>query len=313
MNDASPNGDIGSVATTESATAPVAATSAETPASASPATEGSGPSAGSVTTDATAPGPIPYQRFEEVNRRMKEAEERWQGVEQSWGEILKADPRQIREALGWVQRVAADPVSHVAELLGELQNDPRYRPQVASQAARILQGLRTMQPKEDPEPQPDLVAENGTPVYSAPRLREWREWDGRRSKADLDARLAAELKPLKELQQERQRIALEQRTNADAAQMYQRAKSWHGFAEHEKDIAEAFKANANWTLQDAYLHVLHTKILPAMPAKAQAQVVADLQSKAAAQTLNPSGATRPSAPNFDGDFKAALEYYRDKR
>jgi hypothetical protein len=50
-----------------------------------------------------------------------------------------------------------------------------------------------------------------------------------------------------------------------------------------------------------------------MPAKAQAQVVADLQSKAAAQTLNPTNTSKAAAPDFKGDFKAALEYHAGKR
>jgi len=313
VDEASPNGDIGS-APAESATAPVAATTASPTDTAAPATAGLSPGTqSSLTTDATTPGPIPYQRFEEVNRRMKEAEDRWRNTEQSWGELLKANPQQLREMLGWYQRAAADPVAHATQLLAELQQDERYRPQVASQAARILQGLRNLQPKEEPEPQPDLVAENGVAVYSAPRLREWREWDAKRTQAQTEARLTEALKPLKELQQERQQTRLSQQATDAAAKQYQQAQSWHGFKDHEADIAKAFNEHPDWSLQDAYIHVLQTKILPAYPAKAQAQVVADLQSKAAAQSLNPAGAVRPSTPDFKGDFKAALEYHAGKR
>jgi hypothetical protein len=95
--------------------------------------------------------------------------------------------------------------------------------------------------------------------------------------------------------------------------MLQRARQWHGFKDHEAEIAKVFNAHQEFDLKDAYLHVLHEKILPSYPAKAQAQVVADLQSRAAAQTLNPGGATRPGQPDFKGDFKAALEYAAGKR
>ena len=319
MNDTTmPQGDSGS-APAESVAAPTTPTTASATDSTGAAPTGGAVDAqpGSLTTDATAPGPIPYQRFEEVNRRMKEAEDRWRNTEQSWGEILKANPQQIREMLGWYQRVGADPVGHVANMLSELSANEQYRPQIASQAARILGGLRNLQPKEEPEPQPDLVAENGTPVYSAPRLREWREWDGKRSQAVMEARLSEALKPLRELQQERQQTKISQHATEAAAKQYQQAQTWHGFKEHEADIAKAFNENPAWSLQDAYIHVLQTKILPSYPAKAQAQVVADLQSKAAAQTLNPGSATRPSAPEFKGDttarMKAALAHFSDKR
>ena len=307
-----PQGDSGS-APAESVAAPTTPTTADTTVSGSPPIAGSVDQPGSLTTDATAPGPVPYQRFEEVNRRMKDAEDRWRNTEQSWGEILQGNPQQIRDMLGWYQRAAADPVAHATQLLTELQADERYRPQVASQAARILQGLRGLQPKEDPEPQPDLVAENGAPVYSASRLREWRAWDGQRSKVEMESRLTEALKPLREMQQERHQAQVTQHATAQAAQQYHDAQQWHGFKEHEAAIAKAFNDHPRWSLQDAYLHVLHTDILPSYPAQAQAKVVADLQSKAAAQTLNPAGSTRPSTPEFKGDFKAALEHFAAKR
>ncbi len=260
-----------------------------------------------------APGPVPYERFQDVNRRMKEAEDRWRNTEQSWGQVLRHDPQRVSQAVEFAQRFSADPVEAAVQILMEAQQNDQFRPKVASQAARILGMFRNSQPKEEPEPQPDLVAENGSPVYSAERLRQWREWDGRRSKADLEAKLAEALRPVKEFQQERQQQQLRQQADAAASKQYQQAQSWHGFKEHEAAIAEAFNQNPSWTLQDAYLHVLHTKILPSIPARAQAQVVADLQSKAAAQTLNPGSSTRPSTPEFKGDFKAALEHFAGKR
>lgn len=260
-----------------------------------------------MTTDATAPGPIPYERFAEVNRRMKEAEDRYHGLEQSWGEILKADPGRIRGMLEWYQRAAADPVSHATELLTELQADPRYQAKVASQAARILGSLR-QQAKEDPEPQADLVAENGLPVMSATRQREWLAWNQRRQQAEFDAKLAQAIEPFKGLVERERQAQIARQVDAQSAELYQRAQAWHGFKEHEAEIAKVFNTNKNWTLQDAYLHVLHQKILPTLPDKAKAQVVADLQSKAAAQTLNPASAGRASTPDFKGDFKAALEW-----
>jgi hypothetical protein len=240
---------------------------------------------------------------------MQEAEDRWRNTEQSWGEILKADPRHIRGAVELVQRMQADPVEYVAQMLQELQGHEQYRPKLASQAARLLGSLRQTQPKEDPEPQPDLVAENGAPVMSAQRLHEWQAWHQARQQREFDAKLQSSLAPFKGMMEREQQQKLQQQANEAAAVQYKQAQGWHGFKDHEADIAKAFNENPNWTLQDAYLHILHTKILPGYPAQAQAKVVADLQSKAAAQTLNPSGATKPAMPDFKGDFKAALEHF----
>jgi hypothetical protein len=247
-----------------------------------------------------------------MNREYKAAKEWRDQKEQTWGDLLQHDPGMVRNALGILQRAAADPVEHVTQLLAELQGDPRYQAKVASQAARILGSLR-QQAKEDPEPQPDLVAENGAPVMSAARQREWLSWSQRRVQAEYDAKLAEATAPLKVLMERERRNEVSRKANEEAAQQYQKALTWHGFKEHEADIAKAFNENANWSLTDAYIHVLHTKILPSLPARAQAQVVADLQSKAAAQTLNPSGTVKPSAPDFHGDFKAALEFAAGKR
>jgi len=255
---------------------------------------------------------VPYERFDQINRRMRDAEERWQKTEQTWGDLLQHDPGMVRNALGILQRAAADPVEHVTQLLAELQGDPRYQQKVASQAARILGSLR-QQAKEDPQPQPDLVAENGAAVMSAPRQQELLDWHLRRLQANYEAKIAEATAPLKVLMDRERRNEVSRKANEEAAQQYQKAMKWHGFKEHEADIAKAFNENATWSLSDAYIHVLHTKILPALPAKAQAQVVADLQSKAAAQTLNPSGSVKPTAPDFHGDFKAALEFAAAKR
>lgn len=309
----SANGDIASVSA-DSGAAPAPATPLSTPDPGAAPISGQAAETGSTPTDATttAPGPVPYERFEQINRRMRDAEDRWQKTEQSWGDLLQHDPGMVRNALGILQRAAADPVEHVTQLLAELQGDPRYQQKVASQAARILGSLR-QQAKEDPEPQPDLVAENGAPVMSAARQREWLSWSQRRVQAEYDAKLAEATAPLKVLMERERRNEVSRKANEEAAQQYQKALTWHGFKEHEADIAKAFNENANWSLTDAYIHVLHTKILPSLPAQAQAKVVADLQSKAAAQTLNPAGTVKPSAPDFHGDFKAALEFAAGKR
>lgn len=314
MNDTSASGDI-ATAPAVTGSSPEPATSASQVDTATGATSGQPDPQGSLTTDATAFGPDQpgwapgaYARFKEVNEQYKQATEWRQNLEQSWGEILKADPSRLREMIGWYQRAAADPVAHATQLLSELQADERYRPQVASQAAKILSALRVQQPKEDPEPQPDLVAENGLPVYSAKQQRDWLGWNQRKMQAEFDAKLQQTVAPFKSLVQRQQQVELEQQTKAQADAQLQRARQWHGFKEHESEIAKVFDAHPEFDLKDAYLHVLHEKILPTLPAKAQAAVVADLQSKAAAQTLNPSGATRPATPDFKGDFKAALEH-----
>lgn len=258
------------------------------------------------------PGPIPYERFYEVNERMKAAEQnaaRWQKAQEQFGDLSQVDPTVYRTAMGLVNQLRTSPVEAVTALINELSANDQYRPQLASQAARLLNGLRVKQPAEDPEPQPDLMAENGSPVYSATQQRSWLEWNQRKMQANFEQKLADATAPLRDMQREREIAKVQQHAESVASQMYERAKTWHGFKENEAKIREAFAANPGWQLQDAYLHVLHTDILPKLPAQAQAKVVADLQQKAAAQTINPSGASAPAAPDFKGDFAKALAFY----
>ena len=51
---------------------------------------------------------------------MQDAERQRQTLEQSWGEILKNDPQQIRAAVDFARRFYADPVENVAQILQEL-------------------------------------------------------------------------------------------------------------------------------------------------------------------------------------------------
>lgn len=313
-DDLSASGVIAS-APADSAASPAApppATGSDTPAQAIQGQPASGLTTDSATTS-SVPGPVPYERFTEVNQRMKQAEERWQKVESSFGDVLREDPQNLRGMLQWYRQAGADPVKFATELIDNLVTNEQYRPQVASQAARILSSLRGVKPADDPEPQPDLVAENGAPVYSATQLRAWREWNAKSDQRNLEARLEKALAPVRKLEEAQRAFAVNQKVSAESAKMYQQAQAWHGFKEHEAEIAKVFNANPNWDLKDAYLHVLHNTILPTLPAQAQAKVVADLQSKAAAQSLNPAGAAKPSTPDFKGDFKAALEHFAGKR
>lgn len=293
-----------------SAGTPTASSGGASPSEFSASHPSVGQDSGTPTTSPAAPGPIPYERFREVNERMKTAEQRWQRIQEQYGELV--DPNAYRQSVSLINQLKSDPVTFATNMLSALAADEQHRPAIASQAARVLQGLRGATPREEPEPQPDLVAENGAPVFSAQQLRAWQEWQVRQIRADFQAQLAQATQPVKEFQKERAVAQVRAQAETAAGQIYERAKTWQGFKDHEAEIAQVWNQHPDWQLQDAYLHVLHTKILPALPAQAQARVVADLQQKAAAQSLNPSGATRPSTPDFKGDFLKALEFHSRK-
>lgn len=245
---------------------------------------------------------------------MQEAERRIKEWEASHGDVLKLPAEQVKAMREFAADFQADPVQTVMRLNERLQGDARFGPQLASAAARMLQARRGQgQPAAEPEPEPDLMAENGQPVYSAPQMRKWQAWQAGQMEAKILQRLAPLEQQAKATAEERRVSEVRQRANAQADTLLAQAKTWHGFEAHQDAILEAFKSHEDWTLQDAYLSVLHSKILPAMPAQAQATVVADLQQKAAAQTLNPAGGAPASSPDFGGDFKKALQHFAGKK
>ena len=64
----------------------------------------------------------------------------------------------------------------------------------------------------------------------------------------------------------------------------------------------------DWSLHDAYLHILHTEILPKADQTSQTKLLTQLQTQAAGATVHP-GATTPSATPKFKSFREAAEYY----
>lgn len=263
---------------------------------------------GSSVVDPATPsfGPIPYDRFKSVNTRMQEAERRVKEMQDTYGDVLSVPADQAKQVMSFAKQLAQDPVQMAIQLSDQLMTHPIHGPQMASAAARWLASRRGQGPK--PEPEPDLMAENGAPVYSAARLREWRQWADQQTEARILQRIAPLEQQAQATQRERQVMEVRQKADAEAGALLDKAKEWYGFEKHQESVTKAFQEHPTWTLQDAYLHVLHSEILPAMPAQAQAQVVAQLQQKAAAQTMNPAGGSPLQQPDFKGDFKKALEW-----
>jgi len=116
--------------------------------------------------------------------------------------------------------------------------------------------------------------------------------------------IGKEVAPLKQEQAtqkaEREAHATTARINHTADAMMDRAKAWHGFTEHATAVADVWDARPDWSLQDAYLHVLHTTILPGLSKTERTKVLADLNQKPAATTVNPSSSTT-SASKPDSD------------
>lgn len=267
---------------------------------------------------------IPYDRWYKVNERMKQAEARTRGLEEQYGDVLRVDPQVARAQMQMYQALASDPVGTAAEMVARLMQHPQYGGQMAAAAARWAAQHPGQAPPQGMQApvsmDPDLVAENGEGVYSAKRLQQVLDQQAKTLRDEF-AKAVGPLQQSHQAQQQQARQAQMHRwADEQATRQLDEASAWYGWDQHKSDVAQALSehpanpqtGDPGWTLPQAYLHVLHTKILPTLSANERATVVADMQQRAAAATLNPATGSAPQKPKFSGDregFKAALEHF----
>lgn len=247
--------DIAAVASAtagaESSPAPsTPADSTPAPATAAPAVSGEAPP--------ESAGPIPFDRHKAILEHARE-------------EAARQAQDAARKQYGWVDGYQREQVEQAARLMAWYQQDPK------SLVAYLQQQL----PK-DPEgpPQPDLRAEDGTPVYSAPQLQKLLEFQR--------AQLAQEYGPVKQqvqAAQMRESAFLQaQRTLAAARE------KWPLFTDLEEDIKGAMREDASLDLRDAYIQVYAEKGRQTEREKWKAEYEGTVTTKTAATTSRPGRA-----------------------
>lgn len=264
------------------------------------------------------PGPLPFARHQAIldnERKKREAvEERWGRV--AWANELVeqgATKDQVQHALGISQRLTSDPAAFIEQLLTEAAGNQWLSQQVRSIAGRVLgaQAASAQPPAQpaaqDAEPQPDYFTQNEdgskTPFYSGPQLKKWQEWSQRQTDAKVNERLA----PFEAERQQR----LEQQQNQQLYQQYYKAgeaqlaelKQQPLFVKHF-DAVKAHMEARQFTISpmEAWLHVLHTQVLPSLDQTARASERADLRTQAAASSVNPRAAATSGPATFASFF-----------
>lgn len=273
------------------------------PSASETATESVSQDAASQTTTTTEPGPIPYQRFKEVNDKAGKYEKELA----SYGWAKGVDPTLAQSAIQLLQRAQGNPLAFTEELEA-LRDHPQFGPQLRSWAARTL-GFRNQPrqdaPVDDAMPEPDLVFEDGRKAYSAEQLSKRDQFLLRQWESKIDERLD----PLAKKTQANEQYVAAQIHQTITAQAETAAKSeidalrqqYPQFEEHKKDIAAVMEANPRYTLKQAWAEVFVEKVGP----KLAGQQAASVKAKVSAGSANPS---RPSgAPQGPPkDFHEAL-------
>lgn len=227
---------------------------------AAPATEATSPEV-STSSEPSAAGPIPLDRHKAILERARE-------------EARRQTEAEFRGKLGWAERYQPDTVEQATRLYQWYQQDPEG-------ALTYLQ--RQMAGSKPPEPPPpDLKAEDGTPVYSAPQMQKLLDYQAKQLQQQIEQTYG----PVR-MQVEAQR--LQQHAYAQAQQTITKAReSWPLFSDLEPDIKKAMLDNPDLDLRDAYIQVYATEGRKREQEKWRSEYEGNTQTKAAAATTRPS-------------------------
>lgn len=253
-----------------------------------------------------SPGEPPKERWPDIlqNARVKEREAVMQQVASEYGDSLRV-----------VESLRADPVGTVAQLISELQADPRFAQQMASHAARTLRASRAGAALESDEPQPDLDAGNGVLLYSAQQQAKREAWLQSRWQGEMQQALAPVQQDLRARQERDAKAQATQQLLSETGQKLQQWTSRPHFTAH-KDTIRAKQAEYyqqgwdSWgALAQAYADVITTQVLPKAQQQTEQSMVAQAAQKLRAATANPS-TTAPAASrkakSLDDAFELAI-------
>ncbi len=293
MSDTITGGDIAAgMGAAESAPAPASAET--TPVSDSQTTvetDAAPATAEPTAATSTPPGPIPFERHQAILAKERQTRE---SLESSLAWAREFQPQQVRQWQQAITWLSSDPVGFYRAMGQQLTQ----------------RGYSTQAQAEPQEPAPDLVTEQGKPVYSADQLKAWHRWNN----AQLDEKYG---RPLQQLQQASQVAEITQRASAEAQTTLHEARTtWEGFPELEPKIYALMKSDGRVTLDSAYNRVFREEYLPTLKTRERQAVLSDLAKKPGASTVSPSAAgTAVPKPAKDLSFQElfAQEYARRSR
>lgn len=265
-------------------------------------------------TDAGSPanrGPVPYDRFAEVNTRMQAAEKRAKEHEAyAWAKGL--DQRIVHETVQW----RADALSNPEKFIRDVYTSAT--PEMQATFRKEFGGAPA--PVSTQEPPPDLQTDTGQPVYSAKQLAAWQDWRDAKSQAAFDQRLAPIQAELNRGKDERAKVESKAKAQAFASTTMKDAADWPGFTAHVTAIAEEYakhpigktEADESLALHRAYMTVYRRDVLPTIDKTAEDRAIATMQTKAAAGSAHPGRATTAPNPNRPKSLGESLRREADK-
>ena len=205
-------------------------------------------------------GPIPYERFEETNTKYNNLR---------WAEGL--DSQRTQQQTQFFQWLDADPEGAFKYMEDYLTRAGALTRQQQAQAA-------------EQRPQPDVVVpETGQRFYSAEAAERLAQWHATQMATPLEQRL----------QSVESTFAQQHSQQAAHAQLAE-ANTWPYFKDHQGDILNAMERDHRLSVEGAYNKV----VVPKMRQLERQAVLAEIQQKSGASTVNPgsqsAGSNRPA-------------------
>lgn len=225
------------------------------PAPATPESSSPGTTAAAGVSTEPPKGPIPYERFEEINKKYNALK---------WAETH--DSQRVTQQAQFFRWLDSDPEGAFQYMENYLQRNGVLKPR---QAAPTGNG----QPQSDGRPQPDIVVpETGQRFYSAEANEKLAEWKAREATKSLDERLAKF-----EAAQTRSQY------QSEAARQLKEMESRPYYKEHETEILREMERDRRLTLEGAYNRV----VVPKIRELERQSVLEEIKQKSHASTASP--------------------------
>lgn len=206
----------------------------------------------------------------------------------------------------------------IARIVNEALRDPDLAPQIRSLAGQTLRGGQAA-PASHEAPPPDFQDGQGNQFYSAKAQQARDQWLIQQVRDQVLGEVEPALQTTAELKAEREAEQANTQLKQVMSSHLSDARTWPHFTEHEAEIKQ-FLATAPLTsghpaeeallLRKAYDRIVG----PKLSALEQKRIVADLQSRAHASTLNPASTGAPSGipknvtAKHGGTMKEALAW-----
>ena len=243
-------------------------------------------------------------------------------LDRKYGDLLKADPKALREAIAFAQRISHPHTrtQFIAEVVGELMQDPTQAPLLRSILAPFAgqPAAPAVSPAPDIEPQIYVKGADGQLYIDPDKYAEREQWRDRKLREDWQKDMAPLKQTADELRLERDAVKLDKQVTDWSGNIHGYLKSLPDYEANQSEIAAAFTHDCDALLArnpEATAHEIENVAIkaynrvtaPKVTQAAEARVQADLRAKQQGRTASPNAPGRTTVQRDDKPLDLATE------